>query len=231
MSSTPNPGATPSTTQIFDLTKQDGNGTAADVLPSETTAADINGEKQISAADYDPLDDRKADDDRSHLLAAPHIGQIKQSDIAAGVGEPGPDIINAGAEEAEEDEYEAVEVEEEDEEFDMFAIETAPKVKKTIRRKKFKNPEPAKPIGAGKIAPALPVLDVSTLLDNFDDHEGYYRITPGEILDGGKYQVTVNLGKGMFSAVIRAKVLKATEKGEIVGGEVAIKVIRSQESM
>jgi serine/threonine-protein kinase PRP4 len=70
------------------------------------------------------------------------------------------------------------------------------------------------------------------LVDNYDDSEGYYRITPGEVLDDGRYKITVNLGKGMFAQVMRAKVLKASDNdGEKVGQEVAIKVIRSQESM
>ena len=72
-----------------------------------------------------------------------------------------------------------------------------------------------------------------TSMDNYDDHEGYYRITPGEIMDEGRYKITVNLGKGMFAQVIRATVLKNTGDGpgEKEGQEVAIKVIRSQESM
>ncbi|EIW72735.1 hypothetical protein TREMEDRAFT_25323 [Tremella mesenterica DSM 1558] len=72
------------------------------------------------------------------------------------------------------------------------------------------------------------------MVDNVDDPEGYYRITPGEILDDGRYQVTINLGKGMFSSVVKAKVLKAVDqerRQDVVGREVAIKVIRSQESM
>ncbi|ORX34183.1 kinase-like domain-containing protein [Kockovaella imperatae] len=75
------------------------------------------------------------------------------------------------------------------------------------------------------------VLDV---VDNVDDTDGYYRITPGEILDDGRYQVTITLGKGMFSAVVKAKVLKAVgqeRRQDVVGREVAIKVIRSQEAM
>lgn len=77
----------------------------------------------------------------------------------------------------------------------------------------------------------VPAPVATTLVDNYDDSEGYYRITPGEVLDDGRYKITVNLGKGMFAQVMRAKVLKASNDGEKVGQEVAIKVIRSQESM
>lgn len=77
----------------------------------------------------------------------------------------------------------------------------------------------------------VPAPVAATLVDNYDDSDGYYRITPGEILDNGRYKITVNLGKGMFAQVMRAKVLKASDDGEKAGQEVAIKVIRSQESM
>lgn len=69
-------------------------------------------------------------------------------------------------------------------------------------------------------------LDASGLTDNFDDEEGYYKLILGELLDNGRYHVRANLGKGMFSGVVRA--LDTESK---TGEEVAIKVIRSQESM
>ncbi|KAF2156636.1 kinase-like protein [Myriangium duriaei CBS 260.36] len=65
-------------------------------------------------------------------------------------------------------------------------------------------------------------LDKS-LLDDWDDPEGYYRIILGEILDK-RYQIQTNLGKGVFSAVVRAIDNKT-------GDMVAIKIIRKQESM
>lgn len=51
----------------------------------------------------------------------------------------------------------------------------------------------------------------------------------GEQLDGGRYQVFSSLGKGMFANVVRARVLQG-EAGD-VGREVAIKIIRCQDSM
>ena len=65
-------------------------------------------------------------------------------------------------------------------------------------------------------------LDKS-LLDDWDDPEGYYRIILGEILDK-RYQIQTNLGKGVFSAVVRAT-------DNQTGNMVAIKIIRKQESM
>lgn len=61
------------------------------------------------------------------------------------------------------------------------------------------------------------------LLDDWDDSEGYYRIILGELLDK-RYLVQSNLGKGVFSAVIRALDQKADKT-------VAIKIIRRQETM
>lgn len=67
-------------------------------------------------------------------------------------------------------------------------------------------------------------LDAS-LLDNWDDVEGYYRAIPGELLNN-KYRVKEVLGKGMFASVVRA-----ADTSKESGTTVAIKVIRNNESM
>lgn len=69
----------------------------------------------------------------------------------------------------------------------------------------------------------------TTTLDTAADPEGYYQVILGEQLDGGRYQVFSSLGKGMFANVVRARVLNG-EVGE-AGNEVAIKIVRHQESM
>ena len=74
----------------------------------------------------------------------------------------------------------------------------------------------------------VPAL-ITTTLDSASDPEGYYQVILGEHLDGGRYQVFSSLGKGMFANVVKARILQG-EPGEI-GKEVAIKIIRSQESM
>ncbi|KAI0628855.1 kinase-like protein [Trametes polyzona] len=105
------------------------------------------------------------------------------------------------------------EVEEEDDLDDMFAIATSEKKVKKVK----------------KVAkPAVPAI-VTATLDSAADPEGYYQIILGEQLDGGRYQVFSSLGKGMFANVVRARVLQG-EPGE-VGKEVAIKIVRCQESM
>ena len=75
------------------------------------------------------------------------------------------------------------------------------------------------------VAPAL----ITTTLDAASDSEGYYQVILGEQLDGGRYQVFSSLGKGMFANVVRARVLQG-EPNE-AGREVAIKIVRSQETM
>ncbi|XP_027913453.1 serine/threonine-protein kinase prpf4B-like isoform X3 [Vigna unguiculata] len=65
------------------------------------------------------------------------------------------------------------------------------------------------------------------LHDNWDDAEGYYSYRFGEILDG-RYEVIAAHGRGVFSTVVRAKNLKSIS-GE--PGEVAIKIIRSNDTM
>lgn len=76
--------------------------------------------------------------------------------------------------------------------------------------------------------PAAPAL-ITTTLDSGADSEGYYTIILGEQLDGGRYQVFSSLGKGMFANVVKARVLQG-DSNEI-GKEVAIKIVRCQESM
>jgi len=72
------------------------------------------------------------------------------------------------------------------------------------------------------LIPEIKELDQS-LLDNWDDHEGYYKIILGELLDG-RYAVQANLGKGMFSNVLRAADITTNDL-------VAIKIIRNNETM
>ncbi|KAL1410904.1 U4/U6 small nuclear ribonucleoprotein prp4 [Vanrija albida] len=137
-----------------------------------------------------------------------------------------------------EDEWEEVEieVEEEDDDVDMFAAfgdeEPVKKMRKVkVRRRKVANGDGFIEIIDKPKSNAAAVLEV---VDNVDDTEGYYRITPGELMDDGRYELTYTLGKGMFSAVVKAKVLKAVgqeRRQDVVGKEVAIKLMRSQESM
>jgi serine/threonine-protein kinase PRP4 len=96
---------------------------------------------------------------------------------------------------------------------DMFAEEPIP------------NSKPNDHLDEGAKAVPIPQakeLDIG-MLDNWDDPEGYYKIILGELLNG-RYHVQANLGKGMFSGVVRA--MDVTTKKLV-----AIKLIRNNETM
>lgn len=71
-------------------------------------------------------------------------------------------------------------------------------------------------------APQPQELDIS-MMDNWDDPEGYYNVRLGELING-RYHVQQNLGKGMFSSVVRATDSKT-------GKLVAVKIIRHNDTM
>lgn len=78
-----------------------------------------------------------------------------------------------------------------------------------------------------QVAKAVPIpqareLDIG-MLDNWDDPEGYYKVILGELLNG-RYHVQSNLGRGMFSGVVRAE-------DAITKKPVAIKLIRNNDTM
>ncbi|KAL9033588.1 MAG: hypothetical protein Q9214_007442, partial [Letrouitia sp. 1 TL-2023] len=64
----------------------------------------------------------------------------------------------------------------------------------------------------------------TSMLDDRDDAEGYYKVFPHELIDG-RYEVQEKLGKGIFATVIRANDQKNNNK------PVAIKIIRNNDSM
>ncbi|KAJ3502639.1 hypothetical protein NLJ89_g8795 [Agrocybe chaxingu] len=113
-----------------------------------------------------------------------------------------------------EDDEEGEEEEEEEDLDDMFAVGTPEKKARKVKKVK---------------KPAAPAIITIATLDAAADPEGYYSVILGEQLDSGRYQVFSSLGKGMFANVVRARVLQS-DSGD-VGREVAIKIIRCQESM
>lgn len=176
---------------------------------------DDAGTKRASAAELDP------DADRAQELA--RLEQRRQSQLQRVTKE-----LNS---KVHEEDFEEVEVtDEEDAELDMFALsddEGAAKKKKTkiIRMPKHRD-QRANLVNATKALPLSDAVLSSTanLASNWDDSEGYLRTILGETLDE-RYQIFAVLGKGMFASVVRARDLHDN------GREVAIKIIRVQESM
>ena len=105
-------------------------------------------------------------------------------------------------------------------EFDMFAEgvedDMFAEAPATSREDDVEDTAKAMPI------PQAKALDMS-MLDDWDDDQGYYKVILGELLDG-RYHIQSNLGKGMFSGVVRAMDQKTRRL-------VAIKLIRSNETM
>ncbi|KAK9374634.1 kinase-like domain-containing protein [Lipomyces chichibuensis] len=164
--------------------------------------SDIRGKREEgvaqaepSAADYDPMFDRQ-DEAKRHEIQLEAVCQ------------------NAELQQQQQP------PEQEDEVDDMFA---------DVDDDMFADPAPvpkARPING-----AIPVLQKSTkahddanLTSNWDDEEGYYRVIIGEMLDDGRYHIQANLGKGMFSSVVKA--FDSVEKRDV-----AIKIIRNNEIM
>ena len=167
----------------------------------DTTQPQNEGGEQVSAADYDPNQDRREDEGK------------RNHDVD---DRPGDDV-------------EIVEEEEEDLD-DMFAVVTTEKKKaKKIRRVLVREHLGSIVVSlTARQKPSAPAL-VTTTLDSAADSEGYYSVILGEQLDSGRYQVFSSLGKGMFANVVRARVISGEPAD--VGREVAIKIIRCQESM
>lgn len=164
--------------------------------------------EQVSAADYDPCLDRREDEHK-------RVWGTKEE----------PQDVEMIEEEEEEDEEDVD---------DMFAVATTEKkkvkkVKRVIVSVAFGNATlRTHHASFASQKPAAPAIITATL-DSAADSEGYYQVILGEQLDGGRYQVFSSLGKGMFANVVRARVLQGDANE--VGKEVAIKIVRCQESM
>jgi len=157
----------------------------------------------------------KRDGAREQISAADYDPSLdRREDEQRRVRGGAKEVLNQDVEMIEEEEGEGDDDDDDDDVDDMFSVSVADK-KKTKKVKKV-------------MKPMLPAL-ITTTLDAAADPEGYYQVILGEHLDSGRYQVFSSVGKGMFANVVRARVLQS-ETGE-AGKEVAIKIIRSQESM
>lgn len=176
-------------------------GKDADLI-NDTAPVDGAEKDEPSAADYDPTLDMKEDREKQ--------GPSQETSSAA-YDETQPDKQDILMPDATEklpapaktkDPYDMF-AEDDD---DMFAEETQ---------------EPTDSAHAA-VVPQPRELDIS-MMDNWDDPEGYYNVRLGELING-RYHVQQNLGKGMFSSVVRATDSKT-------GGLVAVKIIRQNDTM
>ncbi|KAL0947806.1 hypothetical protein HGRIS_013879 [Hohenbuehelia grisea] len=191
---------------------------ATELLPSSASANGNPNPRESMSASPTPEDFSLAKNDQEEDAQTKVLAENQGAEqISAADYDPSLDRREDeqrrvhGVETIGEDEEEEEEIEEEDLD-DMFAVAASDKKVKKVKKKK----------------PAAPAL-ITTTLDSAADAEGYYSVILGEQLDGGRYQVFSSLGQGMFANVVRARVLQG-ELGE-VGKEVAIKIVRCQESM
>lgn len=170
-----------------------------------------------SAADYDPTmdmkEDRHRDEERHHHeeVGSSAYDEIKQStevDVPIPAVSPKKEESKKNEDDDDFDIFAAG-----DDDDDMFAEEKPEEAKPS---KKSDDSAPATAVMDGK------VLNVG-MLDNWDDPEGYYKVILGELLNN-RYHVQANLGKGMFSGVVRATDITTKKL-------VAIKIIRANETM
>ncbi|KAK3990996.1 putative Serine/threonine-protein kinase prp4 [Cladorrhinum sp. PSN332] len=203
---------TPQSNAVSSPARSPGN--AQDVAsPAQVNFADDNAlinahlaaksveEDGPSAADYDPTVDMQEDERRDELrngTVGLH-GEVRQPATAVA---PTADEPEASAQKDDNDE----------EEFDMFAED--------FDDEKFAAPAPSRTSTADE-----PRAQQTTAGGNVegDDKDGYYKIRPGEILDG-RYQVSNTLGRGMFSGVARAVDMTTKEV-------VAIKIMRNNDAL
>ncbi|KAI9792113.1 MAG: U4/U6 small nuclear ribonucleoprotein prp4 [Piccolia ochrophora] len=182
---------------------------------SGPTIDNATDHEEPSAADYDPTMDMREDklrDDQRHHLDEVSSGAYDETKANAQAVLLPPQAEAQAEPKAKKKKDEFDMFADEDEEDDMFAE------------------QPGKSnthVGGDQMSKAVPVpqskqLDMS-MLDDWDDHEGYYRVILGELLDG-RYHVQTNLGKGMFSGVVRALDNKTRKL-------VAIKLIRNNDTM
>ncbi|KAJ5390664.1 Serine/threonine-protein kinase prp4 [Penicillium cataractarum] len=175
-------------------------------LANLNAPADAIEKDEPSAADYDPMLDTK--EERQKLdgtngdvsSAAYDETQTTRQDILL----PDTPAEQPPPPPKEKDPYDMFA---EDDDDDMFAEDT-------------KDEQPAH--ASATAVPQPQELDIS-MMDNWDDPEGYYNVRLGELING-RYHVQQNLGKGMFSSVVRAS-------DSVTGTLVAVKIIRQNDTM
>ena len=180
-----------------------------DLANSSAVAAGAPQEDEPSAADYDPTMDMQEDKMR-------HEQHQRKDEVSSGAYDESTihdqDVLIPDAKVTESAETKA------NDEFDMFAEGDDDMFAEAPPTVETKEKESAKAVPV----PQAKALDMS-MLDDWDDPEGYYKVILGELLDN-RYHVQSNLGKGMFSGVVRATDQRTKRL-------VAIKLIRNNETM
>ncbi|KAF2444692.1 kinase-like protein [Karstenula rhodostoma CBS 690.94] len=158
-----------------------------------------------SAADYDPIKDMLDDRDRAARKA-------RQAELPSDAyNETDPKALSALPAEK------VGPVKKQKKDFDMFDFD--------------EDEEEAEADIAEQAADAAKgtVLD-EKLLDNWDDAEGYYKLIANELVNGGRYRMIKNLGRGVFANVAQAEDISIQDENN-THKLVAIKMIRRNDLM
>ena len=176
-------------------------------LVNNNADTSMDHEDEPSAADYDPTIDMQEE-------RARHDKRLFNEDTSSsaydGKKALDKDVVEAAARQDAEPAMKPKET------FDMFAEDDDDELDMFVKAPQ-KVVKPAAP--ESKAAQALNV----NLMDNWDDPEGYYTTILGELIQG-RYHVHQNLGRGMFSSVVRAS---DTTTSRVV----AIKIVRNNDTM
>ena len=186
----------------------------ADLANTDIIEDIVSGEDEPSAVDYDPTMDMQEDKIRQDQ----HLQKDEvPSTIYNETGALNQDVLTENALEVSESMQEGATKTRD--EFDMFADEDDMFAEAAVPPKTDAvSQEPAK----GAPVPLSQALDMG-MLDDWDDPDGYYKVILGELLEN-RYYIQSNLGKGMFSGVVRATDQKTSKL-------VAVKIIRNNETM
>ncbi len=188
-----------------------------DLANKNGDSAAVAEEDGPSAADYDPTidmrEDQRRDDQRHHDDVPFSASDETQPTLDQDVLLPEPEAPTKQKVKKPKDDFDMFA---EDDDDDMFAEASPVQTRVEDHVATDQESSIAVPIPQGK------ELDVS-MLDNWDDPEGYYKIILGELLNG-RYHVQTKLGRGMFSDVARATDITTKKL-------VAIKVIRNNDTM
>ncbi|KAL1650314.1 U4/U6 small nuclear ribonucleoprotein prp4 [Diplodia intermedia] len=158
-----------------------------------------------SAADYDPTMDMQEDRARIGRRQSHEVSAAAYNEVEV---QPEPREAPIAESKVEESPVKKTK-----DDFDMFAEDDDDDMFAATPAKLTEATENTK-------APQVKKLD-SSMLDVWDDPQGYYKVILNELLDD-RYEVQSRLGKGVFSEVVRAKDIKT-------GDLVAIKIIRNDE--
>ncbi|KAJ2857431.1 U4/U6 small nuclear ribonucleoprotein prp4, partial [Coemansia asiatica] len=166
--------------------------------------ASTSGGTRVSAAKYDQNADPNADDLRRRMALEMKIATkstdrqgISSSNGSLNAKNAGKSNANSNAQGESDDEFDMFADDDDDEE---AAIAPEPRKVSAAAAAIAIATAKGSLIGANV---GVSLATASTMVDNWDDPEGYYRMIVGELLDG-RYLVQSLLGQGVFSSVVKA---------------------------